>query len=60
MEGAGSVGSEDGAISLVTGTSGSPENGKLEVALTVLDRLGTSDLVLLLEDGSSDDGDGVR
>ena len=54
-----SCGSEDVSVSSLTGTVGSPENGKLELAVSELDAPGSPDFVLLVEDCSSDDGDGV-
>ena len=54
-----SCGSEDISVSPLTGTMGSPENGKLELAVSELDASGSPDFVLLVEDCSSDDGDGV-
>jgi hypothetical protein len=38
---------------------GSSQNGKPDLVVSVLDGLGSSDLVLFVEDGSSDDGNGV-
>ena len=60
MEGAGAVGLEDGSVSLVTGPGSSPEDGELELGVSELDGPGSPDLVLLVEDDSLDDGDGVR
>ena len=54
-----SCGSEDVSVSSLTGTVGSPEDGKLELAVSELDAPWSSDFVLLVEDGSSDDGDGI-
>lgn len=59
MEGVGSVGLENGTIAPVTGSGDSSEDGELELGVTELDGLGSSDLLLLVEDDGLDDGDGV-
>ncbi len=58
-EGVGSGGSEDRVISSAAGPAGGAENGKLDVASSELDGSGSSDFLLLIEDSSSDDGNGV-
>gem|GEM_PF-6859647 len=55
----GSVGFKDSSVSLVTGTSDSPENGKLQLAISELVGARSSDLVLLVEDSSADNGNSV-
>jgi hypothetical protein len=58
-KGIGSVSFEYGSISLVTGPRGSSENGKSELVASEEIGLGSSDFVFLVEDCSSDDGDGI-
>ena len=58
-EGVGSVGLEDGTISLVAGSADVSEDGELDVAGPELEGPGPSDFVLGLDDGGLDDGDGV-
>jgi len=53
-------GSEDGSESPLTGTISSAQNRKSDLRISVLDGSGSSDLILLGEDCSSDDGDGIR
>jgi hypothetical protein len=60
MEGVGSVGFEDSAVSPVASSRASPENGKSDLAVTELVGSGPSDFVLGVEDGSPDDRNGVR
>lgn len=48
MEGIGSVGSEDGTISSVTGSARISEDGEFNVAVSELERLGSSDFVFRL------------
>ena len=55
-----SGGSEDASVSSLTGTVGSPEDGKPDLVVSELDAPRPSDFVLLVEDCSSDDGNGVR
>ena len=58
-EGVGPSSSEDASVSPLAGAVGSPEDGKPELVVSELDALGSPDFVLLVEDGSPDDGDGV-
>lgn len=58
-ESSGLGGFEDSSVSLVAGSGDSSEDGELDVVLPEQVGLGSSDVVLLVEDGSSDDGDGV-
>ena len=58
-EGVGSCGSEDRVISSVAGSGGSAENGKLDIS-SVLKTSGSSNLLSLVENGSSDNWDGIR
>ena len=55
MEGVGSVGLEDGTISLVAGSAGVSEDGELDLAVPELVGSGSSDVLLGLDDGSLDD-----
>lgn len=50
MEGVGSVGLEDGTISLVAGSAGVSEDGELDIAVPELEGSGSSDLILSLDD----------
>ena len=59
MVGVGTVGFEDGSVSPVAGTVGSPEKRKSDLRVTELIGTGSSDLILGVQDGSLDDGDGV-
>ena len=43
----------------MTGAVDSPEDGKLELAVSELDASGSPDLCLFIEDSGSDDGNGV-
>ena len=58
-EGVGPGGSEDVSEPPLAGTLDGAQHWKLELVVPVLDALGSPDLVLLVEDGSADDGDGI-
>lgn len=60
MEGVGSAGFEDSAVSPVASSGASPENGKSDLGVAELNGSGSSDFVLGLKDGSLDDRNGVR
>ena len=59
LEGVGSVGLEDGSISLVAGSGDGSKDGELELAVSVEVALGPSDLVFFVENRGSDDRNGV-
>lgn len=52
-------GFENRLESSVAGSGGGPDDGELQVVLPEQVRLGSSDVVLLVEHGGSDDRDGV-
>ncbi len=56
----GSGGSEDSSVSSLTGTNDSTKNWEFNLRITILDASWSSDLILLVQDGSSDDGNSVR
>lgn len=54
-----SGGSEYSSVSSLTGTDDSTKNWEFNLRITILNASWSSDLILLGQDGSSDDGNGV-
>ena len=59
LKGIGSVSFEDGTVFLGAGSGYASDDGELEGVLPQQVALGSADVVLLVENGSADDGDGV-
>ena len=60
MEGTGFLGLENSTISPVASSDGISEDGELNFGVSELERFGSSDFILLVEDHSLNDGNSVR